>query len=219
VGLTVAQRALPPSGPLPEPTRLYSMRVDGVLDDEEDDQDSATTDDAELPPGYEPPDIAPHRVHVACSHGRAAVAFDAPLDDALYAGAQRGLVVAEWRVETPSAPPATDAAPAAARGVCSADTWGGWDGTPECRRAARRSIPGTHRRCEDDADCALVGSDCDPHGASARVAARYQRWPGPCASPGGGNCAGPRRAVCESGCCVPDHFRRGTGAPGATGRP
>ncbi len=210
VGLTVAQVPVPPSGPLPEPTPLYSVRVDGVLGD---------VDDAELPPGYEPPEIAPHRVHVACSHGRAAVAFDAPFDEALYAGARRGLVVAEWRVERPSAPPATDAAAPAAPRACSAEPWGGWDGTPACRRAARRSIPGPHRRCEDDDDCVLVGSSCDPHGVSARVAARYQRWTGPCAGPGAGGCAGPSRAVCDSGCCVPDYLGLGAAGPGATSRP
>jgi hypothetical protein len=89
------------------------------------------------------------------------------------------------------------------RGRCGSERWGGWEGTPACRRAARRSIPAAHRRCASDADCVLLGNSCDPHAVSRAHEARYRRWTGPCVPPGAGNCSGPTRATCAHGCCWP----------------
>lgn len=87
---------------------------------------------------------------------------------------------------------------------CSNETWGGWEGTPACRRAARRTVRGVHRGCRTDADCVLLGSSCEKHAVSTRFRRRYERWPSPCTPPGAGQCAGPSRAVCSHGCCYPD---------------
>jgi len=86
--------------------------------------------------------------------------------------------------------------------ACESHRWGGWEGDPACRRAARRRIRGADRRCRTQADCVVVGTECDPHGVNRAAAARYRRWLGPCRGPGEGGCGGTRTAVCDDGCCV-----------------
>lgn len=87
---------------------------------------------------------------------------------------------------------------------CSAERWGGWEGTPQCRAAARRQIPGAHRRCQRDDDCVSVAQGCVQHVVHRRYEARYRRWAGPCVGPGDGACGYPSTVVCAQGCCVPD---------------
>lgn len=87
---------------------------------------------------------------------------------------------------------------------CGRERWGGWEGTPACRAAARRTIPGVHRRCESAADCVRLGSSCNPHAVNRRFERRYRRWHGPCVGPGDGACGGPQGVVCSDGCCHPN---------------
>ncbi|MCB9598241.1 MAG: hypothetical protein H6719_36345 [Sandaracinaceae bacterium] len=99
---------------------------------------------------------------------------------------------------------------------CEPETWGGWDGTAQCRASSRRRVAGPHRRCETDAECVFVSEGCHPHAVHRRHAARYRRWSGPCTGPGAGACSGPGDAVCDQGCCVASlgfGRRRGPPAP------
>jgi hypothetical protein len=122
---------------------------------------------------------------------------------------------AVWGVSEPLTPRRSSSAPYVTRlrivrlphpvaVQCSAERWDGWEGTAECRKTATRHIAGADRRCDSDSDCVLLGTSCDAHAASAKAASRYRAWPLPCTPPGAGNCAGPRRAVCDRGCCYPD---------------
>lgn len=87
---------------------------------------------------------------------------------------------------------------------CSSERWGGWEGNPQCRAAARRQIPGAHRRCQRDDDCVFVAQGCVQHVVNRRYEARYRRWAAPCVGPGDGPCGYPSTVVCAQGCCFAD---------------
>jgi hypothetical protein len=113
------------------------------------------------------------------------------------------LLAAACSKPAPSAPASSPARPApAVVSKCNDSTWGGWDGTPECKERGARPIPGADRTCTTDADCVkLAGGNCDDNIVNTAAAPRYADWPGPCNDPAAGDCS-PSHAICASGCCM-----------------